>query len=468
MRSSHKLSLMTALGIALVLGLYGYSRVRREVALFESDMRRDHNMLGQALAIAASSVASRATPEAAVRLIEDADTDQSNITIRWLPGARAPVANGSGSRELSSVIVADPESDDRWLITYISVTLGELGAGTIELRESLAHEQTYIRATIMRTLLVTLTTIVICSVLIVAFSWMLIGQPMTSIMTLVRRVASGDLTGRLELRQSGEMGELARELDAMCGSLAQAQSEIEQQTRARISALEQLRHANRLSTVGTLASGVAHELGTPLTVIAGRAKMIERGESKGDEVLDDARAIREQSERMTRIIRQLLDFARRKRVDSQPTDLVALTGKTVSLLEPIARKRAVRLEPPQTAEPIVISADPGQIEQVVTNLVINAIHAQPKGGLVKLELSRDDDQVTLVVADQGEGMADEIKAHIFEPFFTTKDVGEGTGLGLSVVYGIVEEHRGRIEVESEPGRGTRFSVILPALIAATD
>jgi signal transduction histidine kinase len=188
--------------------------------------------------------------------------------------------------------------------------------------------------------------------------------------------------------------------------------------------------------------------------------MIARGESEAEEAREDARVIVEQTERMTRIIRQLLDFARRRRPSREPADLRALAGSVLAMLRPIAAERGVELVLMEGA-PVMAAVDVGQAQQVVTNLVMNAIQAQPDGGRVEVAVAERGASAVLIVEDAGRGIPKEVRERMFEPFFTTKDPGEGTGLGLSVVHGIVEEHGGTITVESEPGRGTRLAVELP-------
>jgi len=468
MRLSHKLSLFAAVGIALVLGAYGVVRVRREMAVFEDDMRHDHRLLGIALSVAAASVASRGALESAVRLIEDADANETHISIHWVP-ERSHSHKRFINRDPASIVIEDEDDGTRYLVTHVPAALGHGVVGTIEFRESLAAERAYTRTTIFRSVAMTLATIGLCALIIVTMSWMIVGRPLGMIMAKVRRIGEGDLTGKLEINQGGEMHELARELDTMCLHLSEARERVAKETHARIAALEQLRHADRLTTVGKLASGIAHELGTPLNVVAARAKMIEHQESSGDEIIDDARAIREQAKRMTSIIRQLLDFARRKRAEKQLHDIAEIVTKTLSLLASLAKKSAVRLDGPSADQPVLAPVDAGQIEQVITNLVMNAIQAQPEGGVVRVSVepvgTAEERSVVIVIEDDGPGVSEEIKQHIFEPFFTTKDVGEGTGLGLSVVYGIVQEHDGTIELDSETGKGSRFTVTLPAATA---
>jgi signal transduction histidine kinase len=283
----------------------------------------------------------------------------------------------------------------------------------------------------------------------------------TALVEKARRIGHGDFSGPLRLHQTNEFAVLAREMNAMCARLD--------------STLAQLRHADRLTTVGKLASGVAHELGTPLNVISVRAEMIASGETSREETTDYARVIASAAQRMTNIIRQLLEFARKRGAHKARRDLGPLVSEAVHLLRPLSEKRGITLalEPPPRTVETMASVDPAQFEQVITNLVMNAIQAMPGPGTVKVTLSRefaaprsqvedgDSEYLCVRVQDEGGGIADEHLPHIFEPFYTTKDVGEGTGLGLSVSYGIIEEHGGWIDVVSEMERGSTFSVFLP-------
>jgi signal transduction histidine kinase len=186
-----------------------------------------------------------------------------------------------------------------------------------------------------------------------------------------------------------------------------------------------------------------------------------------EENRDSARVIAEQAVRMTAIIRQLLDFARRNKPQLRDGDLAAVTEHTIQMLSRLAMQRRAELRLSSTRPSARVRMDEGQIQQAITNLILNAMQAMPGGGAIDLDLAevrRDERRcVRLAIHDTGPGIAAEHLPHIFEPFFTTKDVGEGTGLGLSVCYGIVHEHGGFIEVASAVGSGTTFSIFLPVV-----
>jgi signal transduction histidine kinase len=225
--------------------------------------------------------------------------------------------------------------------------------------------------------------------------------------------------------------------------------------------------------VGQLASGIAHELGTPLNVISGRATLISSGRLAADAVIESAGIIKTQSDRMAEIIRQLLDFSRRGEPHRVLVDLQMIIRNTVQILQPLSRKHEIELAVTECPQPTTTWVDLGQIQQVLTNLVVNAIQATPPGGTVTISSARENhltktregcppgDYFRLSVADTGHGIPQELLDRLFEPFVTTKDVGQGTGLGLSIAYGIVREHGGWIDVQSEVGKGSLFQIYLP-------
>ncbi len=289
---------------------------------------------------------------------------------------------------------------------------------------------------------------------------------------LARRVASGDYTLRSRAAGDDELAELASEMNAMIEQLAASQKKIAAERRARTAALEQLRHADRLSTVGKLSSSMAHELGTPLNVVAGRARMIEGDARVPDEARQNARIIAEQADRMASIIRELLDFSRRKPLERQKARLGDVLEHAANLMEPMCEDKEISLVV-SGAFDVEAEIDSGKVLQVLTNLLMNAVQAMPEGGRIELGVDRryvadppdrravEGDYLVIVVADEGVGIPEERLEDIFDAFFTTKKEDRGTGLGLTVCHGIVREHGGWIEVDSTLGSGTTFEVFLP-------
>ena len=234
---------------------------------------------------------------------------------------------------------------------------------------------------------------------------------------------------------------------------------VERERQQRWAAVEQLRHADRLNVIGVLAAGVAHELGTPLNVIAGNAELLEDQRA--------AEVILRQTDKISKIITHLLAFGRRTTSGTAIVELDRIARNATEMLESTARKRNAQIDLVASPVPIRVRATDAQVEQVVSNLSLNAIQSMPRGGTIRVRTGvaqRPGGRTfgSITVEDQGQGIAAADLPRIFDPFFTTKDVGEGTGLGLSVSYGIVQDHGGSIEVASTVGRGTRFVVLLPA------
>jgi len=238
--------------------------------------------------------------------------------------------------------------------------------------------------------------------------------------------------------------------------------------------LEQLRHTERLSSFGVISAGIAHELGTPLNVVDGRAKMIINEELQENEIKECAQIIKNQAERMTGIVRQLLDFTRRPKQHISKDNLALLIKQVFQLLHPMAVKQHVFFNLIQEqGTDVTIRADFSQLQQVIVNLLMNSIQAMPNGGKVEVSLANTmltnlpheehhpRKFIKVRIQDEGEGIHEEDLEHILTPFFTTKAVGSGTGLGLSIAHGIVEEHGGWIDVESRVKDGACFTVYLP-------
>jgi len=226
---------------------------------------------------------------------------------------------------------------------------------------------------------------------------------------------------------------------------------------------EQLRHADRLATIGQLAAGVAHELNEPLGSILGFAQLALKCPGLPDAAAGDLRKVVAAGLHAREIIRKLMLFARQMPPRKVPVSLNAIVEDGLSFLESRCVRSGIKVV--RQFDPALpdVEVDPSQLHQVLVNLVVNAIQAMPRGGTLTLATTARDARICLVVEDTGIGMCEEVQKRIFLPFFTTKDIDEGTGLGLPVVHGIVVAHGGEIGVVSSPGRGTRFEVRFPCL-----
>ncbi|MBH0193876.1 MAG: PAS domain S-box protein, partial [Nitrospira sp.] len=226
---------------------------------------------------------------------------------------------------------------------------------------------------------------------------------------------------------------------------------------------EQLRKTERVAELGTLASGMAHEIGTPMNVILGRAEYL-MDRVKEEPVKKGLQTIVAQVERITKVMNQLLAFARRKPPERGPLVLKDIVDDSLELFRERLAKSGVTVELVLDDHCPAAQADADQMSQVMINLIMNALHAMEDGGTLRVGLEEEQDGIKLTVGDSGHGIPRDVLPKIFEPFYTTKEFGKGTGLGLTVVKGIIEEHQGSITVDSEEGRGTRFTIVLPKSI----
>jgi hypothetical protein len=232
---------------------------------------------------------------------------------------------------------------------------------------------------------------------------------------------------------------------------------------SRIRLEEQLQQREKLSSIGLLAAGVAHEVNTPLTGVSSYTQMLLGMLPEADPKHALLLKVRRQAERATNIVNNLLNFSRTgSATEFSEVNINRVLDDTLQLLEPQLRANQVEILRAYDPESPAVIGNSGQLQQVFTNLLLNARDAIPAGGRIRIStIPSDDHSLVVEVADTGIGIAPENVAKIYDPFYTTKGVGRGTGLGLAVSYGIVQEHSGHISVESTPGRGTIFRITLP-------
>jgi signal transduction histidine kinase len=295
-----------------------------------------------------------------------------------------------------------------------------------------------------------------------------LARPIHELLDGAVAVGRGDLNYRVRVRSSGgELASLAREFNRMADRLAEQRRAAIREAEERLALERKLRHNEQLAAVGRLAAGVAHEMGAPLQVIDGRAKqLLHHADAPTETRRRNLTIIRNQAERIARIVRQLLNLSRPHKLHFRKVELTPLILETVELIETQAESAGVEIEIRRASE-ATIEADPELIQQVLLNICRNGIQAMPRGGRLSIECLKDAAErngrtfAALRVTDTGVGIAPESLPNIFDPFFTTKEVGQGTGLGLPISIRIVEEHEGWIEAENGARRGAVFTVYLP-------
>jgi two-component system, NtrC family, sensor kinase len=433
MKIAAKYTLVLGGTLAIVLAVLGFVRLHYVRAQLEEDMRHDHNVVGRVLQASIADLWRDAAPDRAQRetvaLLERSSAEVKTTTFRWEHG------DAKGSQRIEGAM----------FVSRFPVVVGATPVGSIVARESLSVIDAQVRTDAWFSAGGIAVIVIVCLVAARLMGGWLVGRPVGMLVEQARKIGRRELGGEVPFRRSDELGQLADELRSASVALS--------------SSLEQMRHSDRLATVGKLAAGIAHELGTPLSIVGGHAQMIAGGEVTGDAALASARAIDAEAGRMGKIVRQLLDFARRKGPEGTTCDPNAIVRRCASLLEVMAEKHRVQCEIVESAAPVRALIDEDSLQQVLTNLIVNAIQAMPEGGKLVVTVAANRPRVEITVRDTGPGMADEVKAHMFEPFFTTKAPGDGTGLGLAVVHGIVSDHKGTIDVDSS-AHGTTFVVSL--------
>jgi two-component system, NtrC family, sensor kinase len=353
--------------------------------------------------------------------------------------------------------------------------------GVLDVTLDLAPVDRRVRDARERILVTTAVETLLVSAFVAAFVGFFVTRPIRRLVEANAALGRMDLEHPVEIRSSRELWELARSFNAMRDRLGEAMAQIrraseeleakvQERTEQLRQAHQRLLQADRLASLGQLAASVAHEINNPLSGVLNYSALMGRI-LKEDGVPPDRVAefraflerVSEQTARAGRIVSDLLSFSRRSKPHRAPADLGAIVRGTVSLVSHKLRLSGVEAELHLDADLPPLACDTSQIQQVVLNLVMNAAEAARGEGRVVVTARRSGDgrSLLLEVADDGEGIAPEALDRVFDPFFTTKAEGKGLGLGLAVVYGIVEAHGGTIDVRSAIGQGTTFTVKLP-------
>lgn len=354
-----------------------------------------------------------------------------------------------------------------FLVPLLDRNGGTLGALQVVQLESYVEEDA--QASRRWAIVTTFTMATIAGAAVFAITWLTVGRGVEALVRRFRDVGSGNLTARVPVQGKDELARLAEEFNVMCARLEESQRTLlaAQEERRRMEAA--LRDSERMASLGRIAAVLAHQIGTPLSVIQGRAERLHRRLSEEERA--ELHIIGNQIDRISQSVRAVLDFSRVPAPQLALVDVPAILSRVVKLLEHRFESQKVAVVSKVDASLPTILADADQLHEVFLNLAVNALDAMPHGGTFEIvarhrAVERDGSQRPIVevsLQDTGSGVRQEDLANVFKPFFTTKQLGKGTGLGLFICRNIVEEHGGWIELTSEPGHGARVTVCIPAV-----
>ncbi|GEN09054.1 Signal transduction histidine kinase [Myxococcus fulvus] len=488
-RIATKLGLWLTLTSALILGSYGYRQLQREEHELRTATEESSRLLATALQVAMEN-ALRDGQGADVReMLESLEVKDPTVDVFVFDAKKGLVARSLGSSRTLPLVEAEalrvmeahgvtsrfegPEG-----LSHLSVVVplrsdegGTVGA--LAVVNPLDGLRMDLERTRRSTVLSVLTLIAGISLVGWLLLWLHLQRPLERVVRAMRAVRGGDFSATVVVEREDEVGEMVHAFNAMVKELGEARGRLNVETEARISMEAGLRRVDKLVTLGQLSAGLAHEIGSPLLILGGRAQALASRTELPDDVRRNAGILVEQCERITRTVRQLLDLTRRKPPRREVLDVHLPVRAVVELLEHDARKRDVTLEFQVEAPLPRVLADGDGVQQVALNLLTNALRATPRGGRVRVTLApsvfrsapglSERRGVCLCVEDTGVGIDEAQQARIFEPFFSTWTELGGTGLGLVVVKSIVADHGGAVSVTSRAGEGSRFIVQLPAV-----
>jgi signal transduction histidine kinase len=501
MRIATRLTLLLLLAVALVMAGFATLRNQQERQRLVGEVQQEVLVLANAIKLVVEHALRDRRPQDIQQLLaemvqEQYPIDRVRIYDRRLEETASASSEAAAPPSVSREEIASVLESGRNLVRYLDTPTrpvvyvilplrGRRGeaVGVLEVVQAASRVRREIseatRENILRISLLSLTIVLVI--------WMAarvsIRRPLDRLVQATLAFGRGELNQRISHRRRDEIGQLATAFNRMAEELQRTQGELVEQGQTRLELERQLQQGQKLAAVGRLASEVAHEVGTPLNIISGRAESIRKGLPADHPAEQHVATILRQTERITGSLRELLDYTRPRRPAVRPLAVCPLLNRLVELLEPLAQRRGVELKMRVAAGLLPIQADADLFQQALMNLVTNALDATPPGGRVQLVAAVDsepgpgaaearpsvrrgvspDPRVTILVEDAGGGIPAQRLERIFEPFFSTKAPGRGTGLGLSIVEDIVRAHGGAIEIASAEGRGTTVLLHWPAV-----
>ena len=470
-----RLILIISLPVVVAINAHGALRVRQEEAQVRGEERQSLALTAKAVQIAVENALRDRQISDVRRLLTEMVEQQESIdrirlfdrrlapTFASAPLAMADTVPAAILQRVMTTGLGEEDYERRGTHSYLTYVLpvhGRTGAieGALEVVRLAAATDRQVREAIIDIFVrLGLLLIVIIGLTALALQRQVI-RPLARLTEGIQRVGRSQSGARVPVDRDDELGEVARAFNSMSERL-------ESETERSLALENQLRRTATLAVAGKLAAGLAHEVGTPLNIISGRAEFMLKSLPAADSRREELEGIVGQIERVSRVITSLLDMVRPQPPQFEPAEMASLVSQVFPLLSHAARQRDVTLIQQIDEELPRIHADPAQIQQVVINLVLNALDATGPAGRVTIsghEMPRDDRAgLAIVVTDTGSGIVPELLPRIFEPFLTTKPRGQGTGLGLAICRDIVRAHGGQLWAESKVGAGSTFTVWLP-------
>lgn len=475
-----RLTLALTLAAVVLFGAVGSWQLHAEERDLRSAVERDLRFLGRALQVAFENALRDRQSEDVEETLRELERLDPEVDVFVYDAAGAQIAASTAAvdrprwisrrpdrMELEFVPASDPRAVE--LMVPLRITRDERAATLVVVRP-LDAMRADLEATRERVLISVAGFVLVVALLSMLLARHYVSTPLARMNAQMARVRAGDLSPAVHPARDDEVGRTLQEFGSLVRDLGEARSRLDAEAEARRRLEDALRELDKLATVGQLAAGLAHEIGSPLQILEGRIAALETKADDPSETRRIARILLEQTRRITRIVMRLTDVARRRTGRVAPLDVGPPVRAVVELLEGEARRRGVKLTIDESPRLPSIHSHGDSLQQLALNLLRNALEATERGGRVELRLAPASlegpegaprEAVRIEVVDTGRGMDEETRARALEPLFTTRASAGGTGLGLAVVKGIVDEHRGRIEIQSEVGRGTAVRVDLP-------
>ena len=487
-----RLALLVAAAVAAVIAIEDYLETRAFEREVQEEFLQAASATAQAVAddIELRSPAQTSEVHALLHEFLGAAPAVRDITVLAKQGDALTLLGGTSSASVDDVLPAARQAIARRERTWIGdghermvaapIMDHEQPVGAVIVSVSLASiEQLGARGRQV-TLWFAIPAIVVLTLLVDLLAQRLVHRPITAIRQTMQRVGAGERGARAPVDRPDEMGEVAAGLNEMLERLEQSQAELQarveeatvelRETNARLvesyqrafTLREALAQAEQLAALGQMAANVAHQIGTPLNLVSGYVQVMIEDTRADARSLHRLQTVEAQIRKVTDAVRTMLDYARRPGPQREIVDVAALVEQVCEISRPALRASNVELRVDTRASLPALFADPVQLELALLNLVSNSLDAMPAGGGLEIVVSPTTEGVRLTVADSGTGIPADVLPRIFEPWVTTKPAGRGTGLGLSITREAVTSHGGVIDVRSEPGRGTVFTIDLPA------